>query len=118
VLVRTGPDGCLLAGPGAGGEGVVGVPGFPVTVVDTTGAGDTHTGVFLAALAAGADPAAAARRANAAAAISVTRPGPATAPTAAELDRFLAREPARNRAQSPLPQWRFCGGRPGAGRSG
>jgi hypothetical protein len=48
----------------------------------------------------------------------VTRPGPATAPTAAELDRFLAQEPVRHRAQSPLPQWRFCGGRPGAGRSG
>jgi sugar/nucleoside kinase (ribokinase family) len=114
VLVRTGPDGCLLAGPGAGRESLIRVPGFPAAVVDTTGAGDTHTGVFLAALAAGADPAAAARRANAAAAISVTRPGPATAPTAAELDRFLAQA----RAQSPLPQWRFCGGRPGAGRSG
>jgi sugar/nucleoside kinase (ribokinase family) len=116
VLVRTGPDGCLLAGPaaGPGRAGVARVPGFPAAVVDTTGAGDTHTGVFLAALAAGADPAAAARRANAAAAISVTRPGPATAPTAAELDRFLAQA----RAQSPLPQWRFCGGRPGAGRSG
>ena len=100
VLVRTGPDGCLLAGPGARGDSVVGVPGFPAAVVDTTGAGDTHTGVFLAALAAGADPAAAARRANAAAAISVTSPGPATAPTAAELDRFLAREPVRNRAQN------------------
>jgi sugar/nucleoside kinase (ribokinase family) len=119
VLVRTGPDGCLLAGPGAGGEGVVGVPGFPVTVVDTTGAGDTHTGVFVAALAAGAAPAAAARRANAAAAISVTRPGPATAPTAAELGRFLAQSPAApDRAQSPGARWRFSGGRPGAGRSG
>jgi sugar/nucleoside kinase (ribokinase family) len=115
VLVRTGPDGCLLAGPGAGGDGVVRVPGFPAAAVDTTGAGDTHTGVFLAALAAGADPAAAARRANAAAAISVTRLGPATAPTAAELDRFLAQDPAQN------PNWplcRFSGGRPGAGRSG
>jgi sugar/nucleoside kinase (ribokinase family) len=95
VLVRTGPDGCLLAGPAAGGDGVAVVPGFAVAAVDTTGAGDTHTGVFLAALAAGAAPAAAARRANAAAAISVTRPGPATAPTAAELDRFLARERAQ-----------------------
>jgi sugar/nucleoside kinase (ribokinase family) len=91
------------------------VPGFPAAAVDTTGAGDTHTGVFIAALAVGADPAAAARRANAAGAISVTRPGPATAPTAAELDRFLAQDPAQN------PNWplcRFSGGRPGAGRSG
>jgi sugar/nucleoside kinase (ribokinase family) len=138
VLVRTGQDGCLLAGPaagsvtggsgaagsGPGGDGVVRVPGFPVTAVDTTGAGDTHTGVFIAALAAGADPAAAARRANAAAAISVTRPGPATAPAAAELDQFLARSAgaqsagAQNPAQSPGLQERFSGGRPGAGRSG
>jgi sugar/nucleoside kinase (ribokinase family) len=117
VLVRTGPDGCLLAGPaaGPGRDGPVRVPGFPAAAVDTTGAGDTHTGVFIAALAVGADPAAAARRANAAGAISVTRPGPATAPTAAELDRFLAQDPAQN------PNWplcRFSGGRPGAGRSG
>jgi len=115
VLVRTGQDGCLLAGPGAGQPGVVRVPGFPAAAVDTTGAGDTHTGVLVAALAAGAAPAAAARRANAAAAISVTRPGPATAPAAAELDRFLAQDPAQN------PNWplcRFSGGRPGAGRSG
>jgi sugar/nucleoside kinase (ribokinase family) len=87
VLVRTGPDGCLLARPGAP---PVRVPGFPVDAVDTNGAGDTHTGTFIAALAAGADALAAARTANAAAALSVTRPGPATAPTKAELARFLA----------------------------
>ena len=67
------------------------MPGFPVDAVDTNGAGDTHAGVFIAALAHGADPLEAARRANAAAALSVTRPGPATAPTAAELAEFLAR---------------------------
>jgi sugar/nucleoside kinase (ribokinase family) len=88
VLVRTGADGCLLAIPGR--PGTVHVPGFPVHAVDTNGAGDTHAGVFIAALAAGADPARAARLANAAAAVSVARPGPATAPTAAELARFLA----------------------------
>jgi sugar/nucleoside kinase (ribokinase family) len=88
VVVRTGPGGCLIGGPGAG---VVHVPGFPVDVVDTNGAGDTHTGVFIAALAAGADEIEAARSANAAAALSVTRRGPATAPTRAELARFLAR---------------------------
>jgi sugar/nucleoside kinase (ribokinase family) len=66
------------------------VPGFPVRAVDTTGAGDTHSGAFLAALAAGADEAAAARTANAAAALSVTRHGPATAPGRDELARFLA----------------------------
>ena len=87
VLVRTGPGGCLIARPGAG---VVAVPGFPVGVVDTNGAGDAHSGAFIAALAAGAADTAAARSANAAAALSVTRRGPATAPTREELARFLA----------------------------
>jgi sugar/nucleoside kinase (ribokinase family) len=88
VIVRTGPDGCLLAHDGAE---PVRVPGFPVAATDTNGAGDTHTGSFAAALARGADVTEAARLANAAAALSVTKPGPATAPTATELARFLAR---------------------------
>ncbi|HEX9518227.1 MAG TPA: PfkB family carbohydrate kinase, partial [Streptosporangiaceae bacterium] len=58
--------------------------------VDTNGAGDTHSGAFIAALAAGAAEIAAARSANAAAALSVTRRGPATAPTQDELAHFLA----------------------------
>jgi sugar/nucleoside kinase (ribokinase family) len=87
ILVRVGPAGCLLS-PRGSPPGRV--PGFAVEAVDTTGAGDTHTGVFLAALASGAGPAEAARRANAAAALSVTRRGPATAPTRAELAEFLA----------------------------
>jgi len=90
LIVRTGPDGCLLGRPGSP---VLHVPGYRVKPVDTNGAGDTHTGVFLAALAAGAGPAEAAGRANAAAALSVTQPGPATAPTPAELARFLASQP-------------------------
>jgi sugar/nucleoside kinase (ribokinase family) len=87
VLVRAGPDGCLLSQDGAD---PVHVPGFAVPTVDMNGAGDTHTGVFAAALATGADPLDAARRANAAAALSVTARGPATAPTAEVLDHFLA----------------------------
>jgi len=91
VLVRTGPDGCLLAGgPVLGSTGVVHVRGFRVNAVDTNGAGDTHTGTFAAALARGVDPPEAARVANAAAALSVTRRGPATAPAEDELARFLA----------------------------
>jgi len=87
ILVRVGPEGCLLS---VRGSPPGRVPGFAVEAVDTNGAGDTHTGVFLAALASGAGPAAAVRRANAAAALSVTRRGPATGPTAAELARFLS----------------------------
>jgi sugar/nucleoside kinase (ribokinase family) len=87
AIVRTGPGGCLVA---HGGREPVPVPGFAVHAIDANGAGDTHAGVFIAALARGAAPLEAARRANAAAALSVTRPGPATAPAASELARFLA----------------------------
>ncbi|MGD0609810.1 MAG: PfkB family carbohydrate kinase, partial [Streptosporangiaceae bacterium] len=65
------------------------LPAPVVTAVDTTGAGDAHSGVFLAALAAGLAAADAARRANAAAALAVTRSGAAVSPTRAELDEFL-----------------------------
>ncbi len=66
------------------------VPSFPVTPVDTTGAGDCFLGYFLAARDAGAAPGAALRRATAAAAIKVTRPGASEGiPTAAEVTAFL-----------------------------
>jgi sugar/nucleoside kinase (ribokinase family) len=64
------------------------VPGVPVTVVDTTGAGDAHLGAFIAALAAGRDAEAAARRANVVAALTIARRGPASSPTAEETDQF------------------------------
>ncbi len=86
VVVRLGMSGCLLA---ERGSAVVHVPGVPVTIVDTTGAGDAHLGAFIAGLAAGRDAAAAARRANLVAALTITHRGPATSPTAEETDRFL-----------------------------
>jgi sugar/nucleoside kinase (ribokinase family) len=89
VIVRLGPDGCLLATRDEDASNHIPAPA--VRAVDTTGAGDAHAGVFLAALADGLSPAEAARRANAAAALAVTRPGPATSPTRAELDAWLAR---------------------------
>jgi sugar/nucleoside kinase (ribokinase family) len=88
ILVRAGAAGCYvapLASPAA-----VHVRAPTVTAVDTTGAGDAHSGVFLAALADGLPPLGAAARANAAAALSVTRPGPATSPTRAVLDAWLS----------------------------
>lgn len=86
VIVRTGADGCLLADR----DGAVRyVPGYRVDVLDTNGAGDTHTGAFVAALAAGLDPVAAADRANAAAALAVGRSGPATAPTTRQVDELV-----------------------------
>ena len=86
AIIRTGPSGCTLV---RGGERTP-VPGFPVTPVDTNGAGDTHCGVLAAELLRGSDLETAARRANAAAALSVLRPGPATAPTREEISGFLA----------------------------
>lgn len=98
VIVRVGAAGCVVAlhpappSPDVSrtpAPEVVGVPAPKVTAVDTTGAGDAHAGAFLAALADGLTPVAAAQRANAAAAVAVTRPGPATAPARAELDTWL-----------------------------
>ena len=67
------------------------IPAFPVTPVDTTGAGDTFTGYAVAGLSTGMSPQTALRRAAAAAAISVTRTGTADAiPTIAEVEAFLA----------------------------
>jgi ribokinase len=64
---------------------------FAVQPVDTTGAGDTYLGYFLAELDRGRPVAEAMQRAAAAAAIQVTRPGAGEAiPAAAEVDAFLA----------------------------
>lgn len=53
------------------------VPSVPVQAVDTTAAGDTFTGYFLASLCAGLSSEQALRRACLAASIAVTRPGAA-----------------------------------------
>jgi sugar/nucleoside kinase (ribokinase family) len=93
VIVRSGPQGCLLALREEPGPALSHIPAPAVTAVDTTGAGDAHSGVFLAALAAGQPPGEAARRANAAAALTVTRSGAAVSPTSDELNQFLALRP-------------------------
>lgn len=85
LVVRDGPNGCWV---GRAGQ-IEHVPGFKVQAVDSNGAGDAHAGVFIAGLAAGLKPAAAALRANAAAALAVTRWGPATSPGSAEVDVLL-----------------------------
>ena len=66
VIVTLGQGGVALVGR----EGVTHVPGHPVRAVDATGAGDAFTGALLAELARGVTLAAAARFANAAAALS------------------------------------------------
>jgi sugar/nucleoside kinase (ribokinase family) len=91
VLVRDGAAGCWLLDAGhPGAVRRVPVPLPPFRPVDTSGAGDCHLGTFAAALARGGDPDAAARWANAAAAICTQRIGPATGPTYAEVGIALA----------------------------
>ncbi|HSD82585.1 MAG TPA: PfkB family carbohydrate kinase, partial [Anaerolineae bacterium] len=66
------------------------VPGFHVEAVDTTGAGDCFNGALVVALARGFNLLEAARYANAAAALAVTRLGAQTAmPTEEEVQEFL-----------------------------
>ena len=87
VLVRAGAAGCYVALLASSDAVHVRTPN--VTAVDSTGAGDAHSGVFLAALADGLSSLGAAARANAAAAFAVTRHGPATSPTRAQLNAWL-----------------------------
>lgn len=99
VVLRCGEAGCWLATAEAE---PVHLPAFAVDAIDTNGAGDTHIGSFIAALSGGATPAEAATFANAAAALSTTRTGPATAPAADETRAFMA---ARNTlSKNPLLQ--------------
>lgn len=90
LVIRRGADGCTYDG-GPGRAPVTAVASMPVRPVDTTGAGDTHTGVLLAELLRGSVIREALHRANVAAAISVTRSGPASAPTRAEVDAAVSR---------------------------
>ena len=82
VVVTLGADGALLADP----TGHRRVAGLPADVVDTTGAGDTFTGVLGATLAGGADLDAAAARAVVAGALAVEAAGAVPSiPTAAQI---------------------------------
>ncbi len=85
VVMTHGADGAFFAD--AGGQ-LQHQPGFAVTPVDTTGAGDTFNGALATFLHLGL--AEAVRRAAAAGALSVTQPGAQGGmPTLAALDTFL-----------------------------
>jgi sugar/nucleoside kinase (ribokinase family) len=86
MVVRDGPQGCWISQRGDRQH----VPGFKVAAVDSNGAGDAHAGVFVAGLAQGLSASEAALRANAAAALAVTRWGPATSPGTAEVDALIS----------------------------
>ena len=73
VMLTLGGDGCVYEDDTQTvRQGI-----FPVTAVDTTAAGDTFCGYFLAWLAQGEPVAQALRAASAAAALAVSRPGAA-----------------------------------------
>ena len=70
---------------------IVRSPGFPVTAVDTTGAGDVFRGGLIFALLRGWHTAEALRFANAAAAISCTRLGAIDGvPSLADVEQLIA----------------------------
>jgi len=86
VVVTMGDKGIYAMGEGF--EGMM--PAFKVTPVDTTAAGDVFNGALAVALAERMDLSGALRFAQAAAAISVIRPGAQpSAPTRAEIEAFL-----------------------------
>ena len=71
IVLTLGEGGALFFD----GEKIYSQNAFPVPAVDTTGAGDTFTGFFLASLLRSGAAQDALRLASAAAAIAVTRPG-------------------------------------------
>ncbi len=90
VILKLGSLGVFLAGPRGCGPS----PGFRVTPVDSTAAGDTFNGALAVALSEGQSLDDAARFANAAAALSVTRRGAQSSiPSRAEVDAFLIKFP-------------------------
>lgn len=86
AVLKLGARGCLIVSD----RHSLRVPGFKVAPVDTTAAGDVFNAAFAAGLAEGRALEPAARFANAAAALSVTRPGAQNSvPSRRQVDRFL-----------------------------
>ncbi|MEJ8572028.1 sugar kinase [Microbaculum marinum] len=92
VALTLGADGTLVATPSERRK----VPAPRVTPVDATAAGDTFDGAFLAEIVRGSDPFAAARYANAAAALSTQGYGAvAPMPRRDEVEALLAERESR-----------------------
>jgi ribokinase len=96
AVVTLGAQGCLIVDPRT--DSPLLVKAFDVRAVDTVGAGDAFNGALAAAVARGRSLVEAARWANAAAALAVTRPGAQGGlPYRDEIDRLAAshREPPK-----------------------
>ena len=86
VVVTLGSRGCCAI---EGGSSIL-QPGFSVQALDTTAAGDTFSGVLVAALSQGRSLIEAMKRANAAGALACTRPGAQSGiPGHSEVDAYL-----------------------------
>ena len=86
VVLTLGKSGCIYADS----QTVAAHPAFEVTAVDTTAAGDTFTGYFVAQIAKGASFSDAIRFATAASAIAVSQMGAAPSiPTLPEVEQAL-----------------------------
>lgn len=93
AVVKLGADGAVVV---SRTREPVAIPGHRVKAVDTTAAGDTFAAALTVGIMEGLDDVEACVFANAAAAISVQRPGAqASIPTRSEVDAFLSRHPSR-----------------------
>lgn len=90
VIVKMGSLGCFIAEQGT----TASLDGYTVDVKDTTAAGDTFNGALGTGLAKGAGLSEAARFANAAAALCVTKSGAiASIPSLSTVQEFLLAQP-------------------------
>ena len=97
VAIKRGAEGASVVGEGERHD----FPGHRVEEIDPTGAGDCFCGTLIALLAEGRPLAEAARLANAAGAIAVTRRGPMEGnSTPEEIARFLGSDVTTNGARS------------------
>jgi sugar/nucleoside kinase (ribokinase family) len=85
VAVTLGEHGCVIAGQ----DQLVEVPGFPVEVVDTTGAGDAFHGGFVYGFLQGMEPEQLGRFANACGAVCCTKVGARSSGTLPEVQALI-----------------------------